>query len=438
MLVNICATKFYADKNGHIQKNLPLLGFSEPCFSQSTCMSVRTISIRYPVFIALALSIAAAIALGMSRFSYGLLMPPMRADLSWSYFLAGAMNSGNAFGYFVGALATSWLMRRCGVWRLLVIGSAIAGFFMVLTGLVTNTSILFLLRICAGIASAFIFITGGILAARLGTLFPGRSGFLIGLYYGGTGFGIILSALIVPSFLALARLHHLAHGWQLPWLALGILCLFGTLILAFSTKAIGEPDSPKTKSNRFKSYDFAFGLSGYFMFGVGYIGYMTFVIALLKTQGLHAIMITWFYSLLGLAVVVSARIWAPMFERFRGGESLAILNCVLGVACILPALSSALPVVFISGGVFGGVFLSVVAATTILVRHNVASESWSVGITNFTIVFALGQIIGPTIIGLIADGPGGLAHGLMASALALFVGAALAAGQKPLVQKPLI
>ena len=34
----------------------------------------------HPLATALALSLGAAIALGLSRFSYGLLLPPMRAD----------------------------------------------------------------------------------------------------------------------------------------------------------------------------------------------------------------------------------------------------------------------------------------------------------------------------------------------------------------------
>ena len=37
--------------------------------------------------------------------AYALLLPPMRADLQWSYTLAGAMNTANALGYLLGALA---------------------------------------------------------------------------------------------------------------------------------------------------------------------------------------------------------------------------------------------------------------------------------------------------------------------------------------------
>jgi hypothetical protein len=49
-------------------------------------------------------------------------------------------------------------------------------------------------------------------------------------------------------------------------------------------------------------------------------------------------------------------------------------------------------------------------------------------------VFAGGQIVGPTLVGWIADGPGGLGRGLVFSAGALWLGAALAALQKPLAR----
>jgi uncharacterized membrane protein len=46
--------------------------------------------------LAFALSMGAAVSLGITRFAYGLLLPPMRADLGWSYALAGGMNTANA------------------------------------------------------------------------------------------------------------------------------------------------------------------------------------------------------------------------------------------------------------------------------------------------------------------------------------------------------
>lgn len=393
---------------------------------------VEALALKRPLLTALALSLGAAIALGISRFSYGLLLPAMRTDLDWSYFLAGAMNTANALGYLLGALMTPWLMRRLSPQRLLLAGAILTGIFMMVSGLVTDTGVLLLQRILAGISSAFIFIAGGVLAARLGALHPDRSGLLLGLYYGGTGFGIAASALLVPATLAAAAANGVAHGWHWPWLALGLLCLVATAAMAAPIRAIPDTARQPGEHHPFRVRAFAFSLLGYFMFGVGYIGYMTFVVALLKQQGMAASLITVFYALLGLAVVASSRIWAGMLDRFKGGESLAILNALLGIATIMPALTSAPLLVFFSGILFGAVFLSVVASTTALVRHNLQPQSWSAGISAFTTVFAFGQIVGPSVAGWIADSAGGLERGLVFSALALFAGAILASQQRSL------
>jgi predicted MFS family arabinose efflux permease len=396
----------------------------------------KDLAVRRPVLTALVLSLGAAIALGISRFSYALLLPPMRSDLDWSYLLAGAMNTGNAFGYFAGALLTPILLRRFGAQAALIAGTLLAAVFMLLSGVVIEAELLLLQRALAGAASAFAFIAGGVLAARLGSMHPQRAGFLIGLYYGGTGFGITLSALLVPAALDAAATQGVAHAWQWAWLALGAICLAATLAMKLSASRIDGTAAAAGTHGRFRVRPFAFGLAAYFMFGMGYIGYMTFIVALLQEQGLPAATITIFYAVLGLAVVASSRIWAGILDRFRGGEAMAILNALLAAATLLPVLSAAPTLVFISGVLFGAVFLSVVASSTALVRHNLPPAEWSRGISVFTMVFAFGQIVGPTIVGWIADGAGGLQRGLIFSALALLTGAVLAWRQRALAGVP--
>jgi predicted MFS family arabinose efflux permease len=380
--------------------------------------------------LALALSLGAAVSLGVTRFAYGLLLPPMREDLGWSYTLAGAMNTANALGYLLGALATPRLMARMGPSRLLLAGSVLASLFMGLSGFFSDAAPLLLQRVLAGAASAFLFIAGGLLAARLGAQQPQRGGLLLGLYYGGTGLGIVLSALLVPAVLA-------AQRWPWAWWALSLACFAATAALAWPARVLaaqanGGGNADGGPMRAFAWRDFTPGLAGYFLFGVGYIGYMTFVIALLREQGVPPARITLFYALLGVAVVASSRIWAGLLDRFRGGQPQAVLNGLLGLATLVPALTSAWPLVFASGLLFGAVFLSVVASTTALVRHNLAPSQWAAGISAFTIVFAFGQIVGPTVVGWIADGSGGLARGLLFSAGALWLGALLALRQQPL------
>ncbi len=388
--------------------------------------------------LAIALSLGAAVSLGITRFAYGLLLPPMREDLGWSYTLAGAMNTFNAVGYLIGALATPWLMRRFSPTGLLIAGSLGASLFMALSGFFTTAAPLLAQRLLAGVASALVFIAGGLLAARLGARQPQRSGFLLGIYYGGTGLGIVISALGVPPVLAFAAQQ--AHGWAWAWWLLAAVCLLATALMAWPARVLANQPAPAASTvagsaRVFRVRDFAFALAGYAGFGVGYIGYMTFVIALLREQGSSSAAVTTFYALLGVAVVASSRIWAGLLDRHRTGQALARLNALLGLAAIVPALTSWPPLVIASGLLFGGVFLSVVASTTALVRHNLPPAQWAAGISAFTIVFAAGQIVGPTVVGFIADGSSGaqgLREGLVFSAVALWIGAVLALRQRAL------
>ena len=384
--------------------------------------------------LALALSIGAAVSLGITRFAYGLLLPVMRQDLGWTYTLAGAMNTANAAGYFVGALATPWWLRRIGPTQLLWLGTLLATVFMAWSGFVTEALPLLLQRLLAGMASALVFIAGGLLAARLGARDPQRSGLLLGVYYGGTGLGIVVSALLVPWVLEAAA--GAPHSWRWVWWALAGLCGVGCLLLAWPARVMAQWPAPTVATGAaqgaFRWRFFGFALAGYSLFGAGYIGYMTFVVALLRAQGSSTAAVTVFYALLGLAVLLSPRVWAGLLDRHRDGRALALLNALLGVATVLPAVTQSWPWLLLSGVVFGGVFLSVVASTTALVRHNLPQSSWAAGISAFTIVFAAGQIIGPTVVGWIADGPGGLARGLMFSAGALWLGALLSLRQKAL------
>ena len=386
------------------------------------------------VWLALALSMGAALSLGITRFSYGLLLPPMRNDLGWTYTLAGGMNTVNALGYLLGALATPSLLQRYGASRVLMLGAVLASVFMGFSGFFTESTPLLVQRLLAGVASALVFIAGGLLAARLGALQPALGGWLIGLYYGGTGFGIVVSALLVPAVLEAAAAR--PHGWAWAWWMLAGMGFLATAILRWPARVLRPLAPPavagSAPESSFDWRPFSYALSGYAMFGVGYIGYMTFVIALLREQGASGSEVTVFYALLGAAVVASSRIWAGLLDKYKGGQVLALLNGLLGLATLLPALTSSWPVVLASGLLFGAVFLSLVASTTALVRHNLPHAAWGAGISAFTIVFAFGQIVGPMLVGYIADGPGGLARGLLYSAAALWIGAALASRQRAL------
>ena len=389
---------------------------------------------------AFALALASAVSLGLSRFCYALLLPPMRADLGWSYLTAGAMNTVNAAGYLVGALLTPAVLRRCAARPVLVAAGLASAGLLCAHGLVTDDLALYALRAATGVASAAMFICGALLAARLavdpathaGAAPTGASaGLVLGVYYGGTGLGIVASALIVPPLSARDG----PHAWQAAWLVLGAAALVATAVAGWGTRRGTAARAAPAAAQRVRWVPMAWSLCAYALFGLGYIGYMTFVVTLLREQHLDPPWITAFYGLLGLAVVASSWVWAGLLQRQRGGAAMAVLNAVLALATALPVLSVQPLAIAASGLLFGGVFLSVVASTTAFVRHNLPSQAWSSGIGAYTTVFATGQIVGPALVGWIADGGGGLRAGLACSAGLLALAAALASRQRPLAQR---
>ena len=419
-------------------------GMPQRSYASASSNAPQTPTWRESIALAMVLALGAAISLGVTRFSYGLLLPAMRLDLGWSYTMAGAMNTVNALGYLLGALSMPKLLKHFDTVQILLVGAALASVFMVLTGFFTTAEPLLVQRLLAGIASAWVFVAGGLLAAQLGAHHAGRGGLILGVYYGGVGLGIVFSTLLVPSvdYLMPSTWHAWPQAWAVAWWFLALGCALATLVLmrknhgfkhiAVPSKVASSEPSTLQPSPVFHWREFAYALAGYGLFGVGYIGYMTFVIALLREQSATTATITVFYALLGLAVMASSRIWAGLLDTYKGGQALAFLNFLLGCAIVIPALTTWLPALVFSGVLFGGVFLSIVASTTALVRHNLPPAAWAAGISAFTVVFAAGQIVGPTMVGWIADGAGGLAQGLLISAFALWLGALLAWRQKPL------
>ena len=398
---------------------------------------------RHPIYTALALAFGAAIALGISRFAYTLFLPLMRADLDWSYLTAGNMNTGNAIGYFLGALICPWIFDRCQL-RYVILGAVFVTVFLVATlGFLISAEMIFTIRLLVGITSALIFISGGILAAQLSELHPNQSGWILGIYYGGVGLGIFLASILVNPIEMFASKQGYSHAWQFSWIGIA---LIASLLMLLMIKPIGsfyilEISTPKSEMIAI-SKSIWMNL-GYLLFGIGHIGYMTFVIAFLKEVGLEASTVSSFYALLGLCLMVSSRLWSTMLDRYRGGEVLAVVNGLMGLACLIPAFIVILlgqvgqndlliVIIFISGMLFGLAFITAVSSTTAFIKHNYPVTQWSGGIRLFTILFAIGQMLGPLMIGYIADYGGGLVVGLIVSGVILFLGSFSALQQRPL------
>ena len=374
---------------------------------------------------ALILSLGAAVALGFARFSYALLLPAMRDTLEWTYAQAGSMNTSNALGYLIGALSTALITAKIGIARCFWISVLLTGLSLFATGLSNDFSELLAIRLLTGITSAAAFISGATLASHLAK--DGHGGLVLGLYFGGVGTGIFLSGLGLPQLLESD-----ATLWPYPWMIMGGL----TMIFVFFLRPVALKIPTKT-SKPIEAAPWRFpkqllpSLTTYFLFGLGYISYMTFIIAHLRSGDVSTTAVSVFWLLLGLSVFSSTFVWQRLLDKAGGsGLALAAVMTVLSLGCAIPLFSSSLLLIMVSGMLVGGAFLSVVSAVTNIARCSLPSHSWAGGIALFTLIFSIGQTLGPVVAGVLADYSHNFNSGFALSAACLALGAILALLQK--------
>ena len=383
----------------------------------------------HPLVVAAGLAAGPAVVLGMGRFAYGLLLPGMRADLHWSFAQAGAINTANAAGYLAGAMITPAVSARFGRGAAFVGGSVAVAATLLATGLVSGFGVLMALRMLAGVAGALVFITGMDLTAWLGRGHSStRAAVLLGVYVAGGGLGIVLSGLAVPPILGLAGR---SLGWRLGWLALGLLSVAG-LAVAWSAAAQVHAPAPARggQSAGWPARRFVPSLASYLLFGLGYISYITFVVALLVHEGMGSVAVGAFWVVLGVASILCVPLWGHALGRLRGGHGPALVLAVVGVGAALPLAGGGTAVALLSALVFGGAFLAVVTAVTAVAREALPAPQWGPAIAALTAAFALGQCAGPVLTGLLSDVAGGVRSGLGLSAGLVGLAALIALAQR--------
>jgi predicted MFS family arabinose efflux permease len=389
----------------------------------------RSLTYAHPARLILTLSLGATVGLGIGRFAYALVLPDMRDSLHWSYSAAGFMNTINAAGYLAGALMASRLIKRYG-WSAAVRWGTLACLTSLATCAMTgNFVVLSLTRLIAGFAAAVGFVAAGALAATIAQSRPERANFLLSLYYAGPGLGILASGLIAPFVLQ-------AFGpgsWWIVWWALTLLGAAMTvplLLARFESKA-GLTEAAQA---HFSIPKVAIYLFGYFLFGAGYIAYMTFMIAYVRDAGGGAPAQAAFWGLIGLSAFVTPWVWRRVLALDRGGLATAIILGVNAIGAALPIFGHSIVLLALSAIVFGVAFFAVVGSTTAFVRFNYPPEAWPTAIAAMTISFGIGQTLGPIAVGAITDALGSLSYALNVSAALLVIGAISAAFQGKLAK----
>jgi predicted MFS family arabinose efflux permease len=269
-----------------------------------------------PAWVIVGLAMGPAVALGLGRFAYALLLPAMRADLGWNFAQAGALNTANAAGYLIGALVAAPVGRRMGDKRVFAFSLVLAALAVGASGLTADYMALLALRVAAGFTGALGFVCGAGLAsaAAMGGS-KHRAPTLLGIYFAGAGMGITASALAVPPLLGTV-------GWRGGWLVLGALALAATAFGCLALRRAPEPSYASADNARAGSSPrvVACTLVAYGLFGAGYIAYATFIIAYLRgAEGFTSGDITRFWLIFGLSSIAAVFAWGRILGRLGVG-----------------------------------------------------------------------------------------------------------------------
>jgi predicted MFS family arabinose efflux permease len=222
------------------------------------------------------------------------------------------------------------------------------------------------------------------------------------------------------------------RAWRSAWLAIGIVSALFAVFAIWAARQIDEPSSG-ARGGTWPIAALRAALASYFLFGAGYIAYMTFVVAWMVSHGRSTLDVSLTWGILGISTLVAPLAWRIPRARWRPATVLAASGAVLGIGAALPLLSTSRPVMLLSAVFFGGAMFTAPAAVTDLVKTALPKASWGSAVSVFTVVFAIGQSIGPVLTGWLADMTQSLQAGLAGSVAILVVAGATAMRQRTVV-----
>jgi MFS family permease len=294
-------------------------------------------------------------------------------------------------------------------------------------GLTRDFQLLALFRFLSGLGGAGTFICGGVLAGVLGMR-------AIVIFFSGGGIGMLLTGATLPWLFESAG----ATAWPLAWLAIGGICVPLSIASVWAAREIAEPSSAQISATWDWGRSLA-TLSAYFLFGLGYIAYMTFIVAWLKASHTIAISLasatSVMWCILGAATLAAPRLWRRVFDGRSDGKPMGLALTMVALSAGIPLLVPNIGGAWCSALLMGASVFMVPSAVTSFVKISFARSAWGHAMAVATTLFALGQAIGPVATGWISDLSGSLSTGLGVSVGILMAAALIAFIQKPIIGK---
>ncbi len=375
---------------------------------------------KRPLLLSLGGLLAMAAGIGVGRFVYTPILPPMVEALHLTKAQAGLIASANFIGYFAGALLAT--MRLPGSRRSWLLGSlAVTAICLAVMGLTSSVPLFLLLRLVAGMASAFALIFSSALV--LDRLASAGRGALSAVHFAGVGSGIAVSAALV------ALLVSSGATWSSLWFASAALALGASLAVA----CMVPPDSVVTGTappiaKAPVSAAFLALLTAYGLFGFGYVITATFIVDMVRGSAGIAHLEPYIWVLFGLSAAPSVALWTWIGRSWGVLRTFAVASLVEAAGVAASALWLHTTGVLVAAVFVGGTFMGLTALGLIAAREispNGTGGDPRSRIALMTASFSAGQILGPVFAGYVYDATGSLAMPSLVAVAALVLAALL-------------
>lgn len=340
-------------------------------------------------------------AMGFGRYAYGIILPNMQAGLQLNYGQMGILSAGNLTGYLIfaglgGALASRWGSK-------IVICSSLAVMGLALIAIHSANSfvVALLLMIIAGMGTAGTYVpTLGLVS----NWFTARQrGLGMAIANDGINVGVLAGAYLLPLVIVAYGI----NGWRFSWLYIGIGALVIAAIALFFLRE--APDNQAAvgiveKQGNFYRHPTIQGLAlTYFLYGFFNVYIVFFMAYLTRGLGMEAKAAGGIWMWVGLVSACTVFLWGMLSDRIGRKGTLIPVVAIVGIASILPLVTTSLWALTLSAMLFGLSYSApptlIVAAVGDIVGRKAAPAAFGF----VTMAFGAGQALGPALAGFWID-----------------------------------
>jgi predicted MFS family arabinose efflux permease len=377
---------------------------------------------QHPWALAIGGLLSMAAANGIDRFIYTPILPVMAEALRLTASQAGSIASANYVGYLLGALfaARPGLPGSRRRWLL----AALAASAICTAGMAITASLppLLMLRFASGFAGAVAIVMAiALVVERLGAAGRGR---LASVHFAGVGVGIAVSAVIV------AGLRFAGHGWRSMWICAGVASLCCLAIVAALIR--DRASSPNTRSADSRDLCSAIGprfcmlAAANTLSAFGYVITATFIVALVRSSPQLQPLEASIWVVFGLAAAPSVALWMWVAGRIDVFRTFAVVCLVEAVGVLASVLWLQAIGTLVAAMCVGGSFMGLTALGMVGARQLTVGDARR-PVALMTAGFACGQMVGPSVAGLLRDLSGSFLLPSLCAAASLVLASLLAA-----------